>query len=178
MHAHLEDVFTRLDRSRVALRAAIDAVPVSVRRNRPAPDRWSTAEVVEHLSMVERLFTDRIANALQPRIPDLDRETADRVKLPDALEARMADRVNRRQAPDTAQPTGEIACDEAWMRLEDGHARLRTIIGAADGLALGEVMLEHRFFGSLTIYQWVELMAAHEGRHTEQIQEIANVLAV
>ena len=178
MHAHLEDVFARLDQARGALRAAIDAVPPSVRQTRPAPDRWSTAEVVEHLSMVERLFTDRIAGALQPLIADLDRETADRVKLPDALEARMADRVNRRQAPDTAQPTGEIACDDAWLRLEEGHARLRTIIGAADGLALGQVMLDHRFFGSLTIYQWVELMAAHEGRHTDQIREIAVSLAV
>jgi len=31
----------------------------------------------------------------------------------------------------------------------------------------------HPFFGTLTIYQWIELMAAHEGRHTEQIREIA-----
>ena len=29
------------------------------------------------------------------------------------------------------------------------------------------------FFGTMTVYQWVELMAAHEGRHTKQIREIA-----
>jgi hypothetical protein len=178
VHPHLEHVFSRLDQSRGALRQAVDAVPPAARQTRPAPDRWSTAEVVEHLSMVERLFTDRIAHELQPRIGDLVRENADRAKLPDTIEARMADRVNRRTAPDTAQPSGELACDDAWARLEEGHARLRTIVGAADGLALGQVMLEHRFFGTLTIYQWIELMAAHEGRHTEQIREIAHALAV
>jgi DinB superfamily len=178
MHSHLEDVFSRLDQARGALHQAVDAVPPAARRTRPAPDRWSTAEVLEHLSMVERLFTDRIANELQPRITGLARETAERAKLPDVIETRMADRVNRRQAPDTARPTGEIACDDAWARLEEGHDRLRTIVGAADGLALGQVMLEHRFFGTLTIYQWIELMAAHEGRHTQQIREIATALAV
>ena len=178
MRPHLEHVFSRLDRARADLRAAVDAVPPSVRRTRPAADRWSTAEVVEHLSMVERLFTERIANELQPRIAALQPETAARTMLPEAIEARMADRVNRREAPDTARPTGACSCDEAWARLEDGHERLRTIVRAADGLALGEVTLEHRFFGTLTIYQWIELMAAHEGRHTEQIREIATTLAV
>ena len=128
--------------------------------------------------MVERLFSDRIAAALEPRIAGLERETADRTKLPEAIETRMADRVNRRQAPDTAQPSGTVTCDDAWARLEQGHARLRTIVGAADGRALGQVMLDHRFFGTLTIYQWIELIAAHEGRHTQQIREIANTLAV
>jgi hypothetical protein len=28
----------------------------------------------------------------------------------------------------------------------------------------------------MNVYQWVELMAAHEGRHTEQIKEIAAAL--
>jgi hypothetical protein len=128
--------------------------------------------------MVERIFTDRIANELEPRIAGLVPEAAERATLPETIEARMADRVNRRQAPDTAQPTGEIGCDDAWARLEHGHGRLRTIVGAADGLALGQVVLDHRFFGSLTIYQWIELMAAHEGRHTDQIREIAAALAV
>jgi hypothetical protein len=178
MHPHLEHVFSRLDRARGDLRAAVDAVPTSLRRTRPAPDRWSTAEVVEHLSMVEQLFTDRIANELEPRIAALQPETSGRTTLPEAIEARMADRVNRREAPETARPTGACSCDEAWARLEQGHARLRTIVTAADGLALGQVALEHRFFGALTIYQWVELMAAHEGRHTEQIREIAATLAV
>jgi DinB superfamily len=178
MHPHLDDVFSRLDRARGDLRAAVDAVPRTARQLRPAPDRWSAAEVLEHLSMVERLFTDRIANELQLRIAALEHETSERAKLPDAIETRMADRINRRQAPDTALPSGTVTCDDAWAGLEQGHARLRTIVGAADGLALGQVMLDHRFFGTLTIYQWIELMAAHEGRHTQQIREIVNTLAV
>jgi hypothetical protein len=67
-----------------------------------------------------------------------------------------------------------------WQR--DGRrssATTRTLhaaLSGADGLALSQVTLDHPFFGTLTIYQWIELMAAHEGRHTDQIREIGLVL--
>ena len=54
---------------------------------------------------------------------------------------------------------------------------MRALAEAADGLALSQVMLTHPFFGTMTVYQFVELIAAHEGRHTEQINEIARSLA-
>ena len=38
-------------------------------------------------------------------------------------------------------------------------------------------MLDHPFFGAMTVYQFIELIAAHEGRHTEQITEIGRTLA-
>jgi hypothetical protein len=178
MHAHLEEVFSRLDRSRSTLRAAVDSVSREARETRPAPDCWSAAEVVEHLSIVERIFGERIANAIEARAAGLDRESADRVELPDPIQTRMADRVNKRKAVDAALPTGTLSCDAAWAAFENNHTRVRAAVGAADGLALGEVTVDHPFFGTLTIYQWIELMAAHEARHTEQIKEIAASLAV
>jgi hypothetical protein len=61
--------------------------------------------------------------------------------------------------------------------IEEGHRRLQVLAADADGLALGEVSFDHPFFGPMTVYQWVELMAAHEGRHTDQIKEIAAIVA-
>jgi|SRR5690242_13431728 DinB family protein len=178
MHPHLEHVFARLDRSRAALRAAVEAVPAHSRSARPDPERWSAAEVVEHLSIVERTFGGWIDKALTQRAEQLTRELADRAALPAPIEARMADRVNRRNAPEAARPSGSVSCDDGLKHLESGHERLRSIVSAADGLALSEVTVDHPFFGSLTVYQWIELIAAHESRHTEQIKEIAVALAV
>jgi hypothetical protein len=178
MHSHLEAVFARLDRSRAALRAAVDTVPESARAVKPAPDRWSAAEVVEHLSIVERIFGERIEKAIQSRAAELDRETTDRAGLPGPIEARMADRVNKRNAVDAALPTGSLSCEAAWAAFANGHQRVRAAVVAADGLALGDVTVDHPFFGTLTIYQWIELMAAHEARHTEQVKEIASALSM
>ena len=88
----------------------------------------------------------------------------------------MGDRVNKRQAPEPAQPTGTV--DVAT----DGQ-RSKTSLDASRGTGWmrrsGPEPGDARspFFGTMTVYQWVELMAAHEGRHTEQIKEIAAALA-
>jgi hypothetical protein len=176
MHTHLTDVLSRLDRARAALRGAIDAVPPAMQRQRPAPDRWSAAEVLEHLTLVERIFGGRILKALEETRAGLPPEGQSRVALPDPIEQRMADRVNKRQAPETAHPTGTVDIATGWTALESNHAALRTALAGCDGIALSQVTLDHAFFGTMTVYQWVELMAAHEGRHTEQIKEIAATL--
>ena len=58
MHPHLHDVFSRLDQSRAALAAAVDTIAPPLRQQRPDADRWSAAEVLEHLSIVERIVVE------------------------------------------------------------------------------------------------------------------------
>src|SRR5512134_285200 len=104
MHTHLTEVLSRLDGARTALRGAIDAIPAPLQRQRPAPDRWSAAEVLEHLTLVERIFGGRIVKALDAaRSSGLAPEAQPRAALPDAIEQRMSDRVNKRQAPEPAK---------------------------------------------------------------------------
>lgn len=174
MHTHLTDVLARLDEARASLRGAIDTVPSPLQRQRPGPDRWSAAEVLEHLTLVEHVFSGRIVKAIDAaRSSGLATEAHPRAALPDSVAQRMSDRLNKRQAPEPAQPTGTIDVATGWAALENGHATLRAALAGCDGLALSQVTLDHPFFGAMTVYQWVELMAAHEARHTEQIKEIA-----
>jgi uncharacterized damage-inducible protein DinB len=178
MHPHLHDVFSRLDQSRAALAAAVDTIAPPLRQQRPEADRWSAAEVLEHLSIVERIFTGRVADAITAaRAGGLAPEAGGRSPLPEAIETRMADRVNKRSAPDAARPTGTLDAAAAWKALEDGHHRLRALVADVDGLALSQVSIEHHVFGAMTVYQLVELIAAHEARHTEQIRELSRALA-
>jgi len=177
MHTHLTEVLSRLDTARATLRGAIDAIPPAMHRHRPAADRWSAAEVLEHLTLVENIFGGRIIKALDSARSELSPEAHPRAPLPDAVEQRMVDRMNKRQAPEPARPTGKVDVTTGWTTLEDTHSRLRAALSGCDGLALSQVTLDHPFFGTMNVYQWVELMAAHEGRHTEQIREIAAALA-
>jgi hypothetical protein len=178
MHPHVHGVLAPLESSRQALCAAVEAVPADKRRERPGPDQWSVAEILEHLSLVDELFTQRMSNAIQAaRDQGLAAETADRAPLPSAIVTRMADRVNRRDAPETVVPSGTVGDEEALAALGRAHERLRSVVMAADGLALSQVTHDHPFFGALTIYQWVELTTAHEARHLQQIGEVAGALA-
>jgi hypothetical protein len=176
MHTHLTEVLSRLDQARATLRTAVDTIPPALQQQRPAADRWSAAEVLEHLTLVEKIFGGRIVKAIDTARHGLSPEAQPRAPLPHAIEQRMNDRVNKRQAPEVAQPTGQVDVATGWATLESQHMTLRATLAGCNGLALSQVTLDHPFFGTMNVYQWVELMAAHEGRHAEQITEIAAAL--
>ena len=177
MHPHIAAVTSRLATARASLRDAVDAVPPAARSARPHPDRWSVNEVLEHLSIVEALFTKRIGDAIaRAREDGLGEETGERVPLPEDIERLVADRVNRRTAPEPARPTGRFGADAAWVAVERSRDGLVATLTSVDGAALSRVVSSHPAFGALNVYQFTELIAAHEVRHARQIMEISEML--
>lgn len=156
------------------MRAAIGAVPSSLRQQKPAADRWSVNEVVEHVHKAESHFLLPLMTALEgARTSGLPAEVEQPELLPDQTRAFLLDRSNRRSAPETVQPTGTLDAEACFKEIEAAHARLRDALTSCGGVALSTVTHEHRFFGTLNVYQWVDLIAGHEGRHTAQLREIA-----
>jgi uncharacterized damage-inducible protein DinB len=177
VHPHLTAVLGRLDAARGSVTAAVAGVPEGLRSTRPAPGRWSVAEVLEHLALVDRSFAQRMADAIaEARVAGLGPEDRPRNPLPPAIEHRMADRSEAREAREALRPAGGLDAAAAAAELDVARGAVRQAVSLADGLALGSVSAEHRVFGSLTMYQWVELTAAHEMRHADQIREIGDAL--
>lgn len=178
MHQNLLDVFARLDDSHRRLIAAVDAVPVAQRATRPAADRWSVAEILEHLALVETRLGGSLAREIDRALESgLAAEEGDRVPLPPPIEQRMADRVNKRSAPETAIPTGTLDAMAALAAAEAARTLLRNAAQRGDGRALSGVTYSHHVFGALNVYQWLELMSGHERRHAEQIDELRLALS-
>ncbi|MCM3879023.1 MAG: DinB family protein [Vicinamibacterales bacterium] len=173
MHPHVVDVFQQLDEARLKLRAAVDTVPAPLRGKRPGDDRWSVNEILEHLSLVEQRFAGliamRIAEAAQSDV-GVEQETRD--PFPTRLRQMFADRANRRSAPEAVHPTGSLGDEAAWAAVERARVMTRDIVSAADGLALSRIVHNHPVFGTLSVYQLVELIANHEVRHSKQIAGI------
>lgn len=178
MHPHVAAVVSRLDRTRARLRQAVEAIPSELRGRRPAEGRWSVNDVLEHLSIVEAGFTKRSGEAIAAaKAAGVGREDAAvREPLPESIETIVADREKKRTAPDVAHPRSNFDSDSAWQAVEQSRRLLLKVLTDADGFALSQVFTSHPFFGALTIYQMAELIAAHEARHTAQIEECANQL--
>jgi hypothetical protein len=173
MHPHLAAVLGTLDEAKNALKLALDSVPAERRTDKPAPGRWSSAEVLEHISLAEAGFSSWITAGIEKaRAAGLGTETAARTELPDRIRTILGDRINRRQAPERVHPKGEMSADAAWQAIATGERRLRTVLSLADGLALNDVIVEHPALGPFNVYQWIELMAEHRRRHAAQIAEI------
>ncbi len=158
MHPRIQELVGYLDWRRAELEKAVSAVPAARREWRPAAGRWSVGEVLEHLTLVETrigLLLDGRLTAARAAGLGQERDTA-----PVLTEA--------------SQPTGTLSADEAWAALEEQRHVFRAMLLAADGLALGDVMIPHPRLGLLNVYQWVLFVGAHEGRHTAQVREIAS----
>ena len=148
-------------------------MPVAARNERPGPDRWSVADVLEHLMLVEDRFktmlADRLAEAKAVGLA-AERETSSIVGSYNV--APMLDRSEKHQAPDVVAPTG-MDWHTAWTRLDDARRSFTDVFRSGDGLALGDVVHKHPRLGSLNLYQWGVWLGGHEARHTEQVHEIA-----
>jgi uncharacterized damage-inducible protein DinB len=172
MHPAIMEILTRLDRSRAELREAVDRVPADQRDQAPASDRWSVAGVLEHLALVDERFTAIIGSKIaDARASGVAAEHGNPPLLPPNVEAMLADRTERRQAPEPLHPHG-LSCGDAWRRAEAARAAFKDLLTSADGLALSGVIHEHPRFGALNVYQWAGFVAGHEARHTAQITEL------
>jgi hypothetical protein len=157
-----------LTASRDALATAVNGLSEAQWKFKPAPDRWSIAEVVEHLAVVE----DLISNHILLQIPQAKAGAADRdARKTDAtIVATMADRSVKYHAPPAIVPTGRWTPTEALDHFLSGRAHTLELFQSATGLR--EHVIDHPAFGPLDGYEWVLAAATHAERHTKQILEV------
>ena len=178
MHPRTEELLEHLDATRVTLNTTVDAVPASIREIRPAPDRWSVAEVLEHLARVEeqltRLLTAKLSEAKSSGLLGPEVETSPVVGRLDA--ARVLDRSHRITSSEGVRPRGEMDSAASRVALERSRATLRELVAAYDGLSLAAFTFPHPVLGVIDGYQWLAFIGTHEVRHANQIREIAESL--
>jgi hypothetical protein len=174
MHPRIQEVVGVLDTYRTALEQAVRQVPPPLQSTRPAPDRWSVAEVVEHLALVEARVGQLImAQLAAARANGLGPEVETSPVVPTFNLDALLDRSRALTASEASRPNAALSAEDALAALNERRRTLRDSIIAADGLALSSVIALHPRLGDLNLYQWLLFMAAHEGRHTAQIREVA-----
>jgi len=138
---------------------------------KPAPDRWSVAEVAEHITVSESTIFGLVqARAMaSPAAP----EKRELVKGKDQLIIeKVPDRSHKAQAPEMLRPTGRWA-NEADLTKAFEDARKTTInYVQTTNDDLRDHFFDHPVFGPLDGYQWILLLATHSARHTAQIEEV------
>src|SRR5579871_2933871 len=92
-----DEIVEALKQSQEEFLAAASAAG-SLAGRKPAADRWSVIECMEHVTRVETLLLDRLQRSDAAPALDSGKEAA--------LAARLADRTERRDAPEAVRPTG------------------------------------------------------------------------
>ncbi|PWT85343.1 MAG: hypothetical protein C5B57_03135 [Blastocatellia bacterium] len=178
MQPRIRELLGYLDGQRAILRSAFEAVPPDLRDRLPAPSRWSTAGVVEHLALVGNRAAGRIADRVAAaRSEGCAAERSTDPVLPTLNLTRVLDRRVRVNAPEPLHPTG-LDASAAWAALERSSASVRQAVQSADDLALATITIVHPFLGEMSVYQYIANIGTHEARHAMQIHEIRSQLAI
>ena len=174
MQPRIEELLAYLTSAAVHLKEAVDGVPRDLRGVKPAPGRWSVAEVLEHLALVETSIAKLIVRlGTEARAAGVGPETETGTVLYTLDSQRILDRREAMTSPERVRPQGALDADAAWAALVTAQAEIREAVTSVDGLALGKITYPHRSLGTLDLYQWITFTATHEMRHIAQIREIA-----
>jgi hypothetical protein len=135
-----------------------------------APERWSVAEVVEHLAAAEDLLRGMTQEQVMksPAVPV--RDAVETRKADEGVLMMVPDRSHKAQAPEPLKPTNRFGSPAAAQKhFVESRAATEEYLKSTSGLRahLGDSPL-----GKLDGYEFVLFIAAHSERHTKQMLEV------
>jgi hypothetical protein len=157
-----------LQESRKAFLDSIAGLSEAQWKFKPAADRWSIAEVAEHVILTEDVLFGMEQKALKsPAVADrkVDREADE------ALLSEMADRTTKRESPPEVGPTGRYQTPNAAAgAFKEARGRTLDYVRTTQDALRAHVMN----LGPVTrdAYQILLMIAGHGNRHVAQINEV------
>jgi len=136
-----------------------------------APDRWSIAEVVEHLAAAEDMIRGLTQEQVMKTPAITPRDPAELKKIDDGVLAQVPDRSHKMQAPEPLKPTNRFGSPaEAEKHFLESRGTTEEFLKTTPDLRAHAV--DSPMGEKLDGYEWVLLIAAHSERHTKQILEV------
>jgi uncharacterized damage-inducible protein DinB len=140
-------------------------------RFKAAPERWSIAEVAEHITISESTFLGTLRTEVMTSPADPSKRAE--VKGKDEMVLKMVpDRTQKRHAPENLKPTNRWPNrDELTKAFEENRKATMDYVKTTTA-DLRDHFAPHGSPGLLDGYQWILFISAHSERHTEQIEEV------
>ena len=163
-----QKAFTYLEETRAKFLKATEGLSEAQWRFKAGPDRWSIAEVAEHIALSESLILGMIEGQVLKGPAKKPGEGITDEKLI----AGVTDRTQKAQAPEVLKPTNKWPTREALVK-DFIAARAKTMEWLkTTNEDLRAHVAPHPAFGPLDAHQWILLLAGHSARHTAQIEEV------
>jgi len=170
----LQEIVDFIGGTRRELLAAADGLTPQQLDYQPGPDRWTIAQLLEHVAATEtrmaRTMAQVAAQALERGLPS---RGADLVDLAVFVELRTRVAGVRFQAPKEVVPSGGLGLKELVARLEAARTTLLDLLPLLATHDMTSVCFPHPLLGdTFNLYQWLFFMGGHETRHRRQIESI------
>lgn len=141
----------------------------------PEGEKWSVANLVEHIAIVENGITRIFAKLLTEAQAAGAAATQGEAKISeDFLQKLSWGRTQKFEAPERVHPSGEKTIAESMAKLDENRQKLEELRPLFESVECSDFKFPHPAFGDLSAHEWLALLGGHEMRH---IQQIKNLLA-
>ncbi|HZR30699.1 MAG TPA: DinB family protein [Terriglobales bacterium] len=157
-----------LEKTRDGVVDATEGLSEAQLKFKPAPDRWSVAETLEHIALAEDFLMQNIAE----KVMKAPAATANRdvTKIDAMVIAMIPDRSHKAQAPPQLVPTGRWTPAETLDHFQKSRAKTIAFLQSTPDLRAH--VTDSPIGQQLDPYEWLLFIAAHSERHTKQIAEV------
>ena len=158
-----------LQQTREGVEAAVKGLSDAELKFKPAPDRWSVAETLEHIALAEDFLLQNVSDkVMKAPAGAADRDTA---KVDGFVLAAVPDRSHKAQAPPPLVPSGRWTPADTLDRFLKSRARTIEFLQSTPDLR-AHVPPDNPFKQPMDAYDWLLFISAHSERHTKQILEV------
>ncbi|MBP7586851.1 MAG: DinB family protein [Thermoanaerobaculia bacterium] len=171
--AERSELLELFERGQRELEELVASTPEDLWAQKPAPERWSVSEVVEHLGAAEGLLFGMLQQALAAPASS-DWALVEGGMSTEGFLGMLQDRSKKFQAPEPIQPKGGLSRADALAKFAGARAVSaefvrRTTAPVKKHLVDGPA-------GKMTAHQMLVLLGGHNLRHNAQIREALEVL--
>jgi hypothetical protein len=166
--ADKEKALALLESSKKGVLAATKGLSPAQWNFKPAPEKWSIAECMEHIAAAEDFIRGTIEQNVMKAPAAPDRDLA---KIDAGILANVPDRTNKVQAPEPLKPTNRFGSPDAAIK-HFVESRAKTEEYLKNTADLRGHAVDSPAGGKWDAYEFILLIGAHSERHTKQIEEV------
>lgn len=138
----------------------------------PADEKWTIAQIVEHISIVDE-STIKICAKLLKKAQEAGQTSDGKATMSESfLEGGQKIAKMKVEAPSFVQPSGERSIADSLAKLEETAERARELRTLFETVGGTDPKFPHPFFGDISAQEWLALKGGHEMRHIRQIEKV------
>jgi hypothetical protein len=173
----LGEIFAAVDEAHARFIERINSLSAEEAGARADLEAWTVAEIVEHVSLVDKQIVKLITRLLLRAEADSARAGADGKITPDRMNQVIERSLREKyQAPETAHPAGNISLGDSLALMSATRTALHELRPRLEAIDLTAVSYPHPVFGQFNPYEWLVMIYVHEDRHLRQIDGALSLL--
>lgn len=165
----ISDMYAAEDKVRAKLIAAVGALPEELASALPEGEKWTVAQVVEHVAMVDEGGGKICSRLLSKAAKDGGASDGSARISPAFVEKAMTSAGTKLVAPEMVQPRSGRAIAESLTVMAANKEKFAELKSAFETVDDSGPKFPHPYFGDMTATEWFAIKIAHEARHTHQI---------